>query len=396
MKKLFLLLLGIIVFSACHHDDPTPSAANNRTVLVYMVADNNLTSNVEANIDSMMSGYKTAKVTGNLLIYLDDTSKSPVLYKLKKNSNGTVTKETVKPYSEQNSLDVSVMKGILSDVYTSYPADSYGLVLWSHGKSWVPSQYETITTKWFGQDQSTTTQGDETHYMDIPDLATALDGAPHLDFIMFDACYMSSVEVAYELKDRAEYLIAAPTEILAVGFPYKQIIKPMFSSDKQYGDIPLQFYNFYNNVYGDHRLNSTIAMIKCSEMNNLAAETNKIIAAHKLDFNTIVPSRFQLYDRETNHFAYDFGHLIESIATSDEWASMQKQLNATVIYKATTNFTGPYLGSDPINSGAELQINPNHYSGLATYVPKASQTIYLNFFKTLSWYNAAGWNQTAW
>ena len=95
MKKLFLLLLGIIVFSACHHDTPTPSAANNRTVLVYMIADNSLTSNVEANIDSMMSGYKTAKVTGNLLIYLDDTSKSPVLYKLKKNSNGTVSDQVM-------------------------------------------------------------------------------------------------------------------------------------------------------------------------------------------------------------------------------------------------------------------------------------------------------------
>ncbi|SHF75340.1 hypothetical protein SAMN05444405_11345 [Bacteroides luti] len=388
MKKLFLLLLGIIVFSACHHDDdPTPSAINNRTVLVYMVADNNLTSNVEANIDSMMSGYKTAEVTGNLLIYLDDSGKTPVIYKLKKSSNGTVTKETVKSYSEQNSLDVSVMKSVLSDVYTSYPADSYGLVLWSHGKSWVPSQYETISTKWFGQDQSTTTQGDETNYMDIPDLADALSGAPHLDFIMFDACNMSCVEVAYELKDHTDYLIASPTEVISDGFPYAQIIEPMFSINKNYQKIASSFYDYYNAMSGEYK-SATIAMTKCSEMNNLATATNKIIGAHASVVSTFVSSGIQLYDRENsvnNHFAYDFGHFIESIATPSEWTAFQKQLDATVVYKKTTDYF--------IN----LKIDSNHFSGIGAYIPKAAQPkIYSSFFKSLSWYNAAGWNQVSW
>jgi Clostripain family. len=386
MKKLFLLLLGIIVFSACHHDDPTPSAATNRTVLVYMIADNSLTSNVEANIDSMMSGYKTAKVTGNLLIYLDDTSKSPVLYKLKKNSNGTVTKETVKNYSEQNSVDVSVMKGILSDVYTSYPADSYGLVLWSHGYSWVPSPTtKTISTRWFGQDQSTSTQGDVTHYMDIPDLATALSGAPHLDFIMFDACLMSGVEVAYELKDHTDYLIASPTEVITDGFPYDQIIEPMFSTEKNYQKIASSFFDYYNAMSGEYK-SATIAITKCSEMDNLAAATKKIIGAHASEVSTFVSSGIQLYDRENanNHFAYDFGHIIQSIATPTEWTTFQKQLNATVVYKATTDYF--------IN----LPIDSNHFSGLGAYIPKATQTTYNSFFKTLSWYNAAGWNQVSW
>lgn len=386
MKKLFLLLLGIIVFSACHHDDPTPSAATNRTVLVYMIADNSLTSNVEANIDSMMSGYKTAKVTGNLLIYLDDSSKSPVLYKLKKNSNGTVTKETVKNYSEQNSVDVSVMKGILSDVYTSYPADSYGLVLWSHGYSWVPSPTtKTISTRWFGQDQSTSTQGDVTHYMDIPDLATALSGAPHLDFIMFDACLMSGVEVAYELKDHTDYLIASPTEVMEWGFPYEQIISPMFSKDKDYIQIASKYYDSYN-LRSDYRFGS-IAVIKNSEMDNLAAATKKIIAAHTSKVSTFVSSGIQLYDRENSandHFAYDFGHIIQSIATTSEWTSFQKQLDATVVYKAATDYF------------YELKIDSNHFSGLGAYIPKAAQTTYNSFFKTLSWYNAAGWNQVSW
>ncbi len=33
--------------------------------------------------------------------------------------------------------------------------------------------------------------------MNIPDLNEALSVAPHFDFILFDACYMQSVEVVY-------------------------------------------------------------------------------------------------------------------------------------------------------------------------------------------------------
>jgi len=387
MKKLFLLLSVILIFSACHHnDDPTPATAVSRTVLVYMVADNSLTANVEANVDSMIAGFKATSNVGNLIIYLDDANKAPQLLKLQKNSDGSVSENIIKTYSEQNSLDVSVMKGILSDTYGSYPADSYGLVLWSHGYSWIPSAAtKTVTTRWFGQDNTTTVQGDSNNFMDIPDLANALTAAPHLDFIMFDACFMSSVEVAYELKDQADFLIAAPTEIIDLGFPYKQIIEPMFSSQKNYTQIASRYYNYYNAMSGEYK-SATIAVTKCSELSNLAVATKKIIAAHADTVYKLVPSSIQLYDRETSsyHFAYDLGNFIEDVATADEWASYQTQLNATVVYKATTdNF---------IN----LKIDSNHFSGLGAYIPKASQTTYVGFFKTLSWYDAAGWNQTAW
>ncbi len=384
MKKLFLLLSVVLLLCACNHNDE-PASVTNRTVLVYMVADNSLSANVQANLDSMMYGYKATSNVGNLLIYLDNANSTPVLYKLSKDKNGSVTKDIVKNYSEQNSLDVSVMKGILSDAYASYPAESYGLVLWSHGYSWIPSPSNTVTTKWFGQDNSTKTNGDSNNYMDIPDLANALSAAPHLDFIMFDACFMSSAEVAYELKDKTDYLIAAPTEVIDLGFPYRQIIAPMFSSDKNYTQIASDYYNYYNSMDGEYK-SATIAVIKCSELDNLAAATKKIISAHVSDVNSFVPSSLQLYDRVSysSHFAYDLGNFIQDIATTDEWTAYQKQLDATVIYKKATSYF------------IELKIDYDHYSGLAAYVPKVGQATYVNFFKTLSWHNAAGWNQTVW
>lgn len=51
--------------------------------------------------------------------------------------------------------------------------------------------------------------------MNIPDFREALSSAfpKPLKFILFDSCNMQSVEVAYELRDCAEYFIGSPTEI---------------------------------------------------------------------------------------------------------------------------------------------------------------------------------------
>ena len=42
-------------------------------------------------------------------------------------------------------------------------------------------------------------------------------------FIMFDDCYMSSMEVAYDLKDVTDYIIASTSEVMAYGMPYEKV-----------------------------------------------------------------------------------------------------------------------------------------------------------------------------
>jgi len=380
MKKLFLLLLGIIVFSACHHDDPTPSAEDTRTVLAYMGGDE-LTSDLNQNIADMVQGYSEVSEGNNFLIYMDDEV-TPTLYRLEKNSSGVIEKKVIKTYSNQISVDPAVINRVFTDAFSAYPAQSYGAIFSSHGTGWIPAT-KKVQVKSFGSDNG--------YQIDIVEMASVLENITskfkRLDFLLFDACYMGEVEVAYEFKDCTNYIIAAPTEIWAPGFPYKQIMKYLFDSQYYFQKIPEQFFDYYNFTYENRTLNSTIAMIKCSEMVNLATVTKKIIAAHPLEFYTIVPSGIQLYDRydSSSHFSYDFGQLIESIATPVEWTSFKNQLNAVVVYKAATNFTGTYLS-----------IDPNHFSGLGTYIPKASQKTYINFFKTLSWFEASGWDQTAW
>lgn len=44
------------------------------------------------------------------------------------------------------------------------------------------------------------------------------------DFIWFDACYMSGIETAYELRDKCDTFVAYPTEVYTPGMPYNLTI----------------------------------------------------------------------------------------------------------------------------------------------------------------------------
>lgn len=151
MRLKFYTLLCIsflICLQPCNQDDdPVPAEKVTRTVLAYIMADNSLSGFASSDIDEMMKGMSTVDASlYNLLVYVDDASSEnsqsysfPTLYRLSKDKRGNVTKEIIREYKEQVSTDPSVMQEVMKRAFTEYPAESYGLVVWSHGEGWIPS-----------------------------------------------------------------------------------------------------------------------------------------------------------------------------------------------------------------------------------------------------------------
>jgi len=80
----------------------------------------------------------------------------------------------------------------------NYPAEHYALVMWDHGAGFKGSM----------------TDDDTHHIIKNADLARALEDAQKstgnkLEVINFNACLMQQAEVAYELKNSANYLVAS-------------------------------------------------------------------------------------------------------------------------------------------------------------------------------------------
>jgi len=145
-----------------------------------MAADNDLTNDARVNIQEMQSGFEEKGV--NLIVFFDPFDDLPHVLQI---GRGSATR--VKDYLEFNSADAVQMGHVLSELIELYPAQEYGLILWSHGTAWLPAG---SMLRSFGDDRG--------RQMNIRDLAENLP--LKFDFILFDACLMGSVEVAYELK----------------------------------------------------------------------------------------------------------------------------------------------------------------------------------------------------
>ena len=76
MKKYMILLAASLMLGACGKDDnDTPDVPQNaeRTVLIYMGADNNLSSLSQKDILELKEGSKKLNDLQNLIIYVDNS-----------------------------------------------------------------------------------------------------------------------------------------------------------------------------------------------------------------------------------------------------------------------------------------------------------------------------------
>ncbi|MBP1593361.1 MAG: clostripain [Bacteroidetes bacterium] len=383
--KLFILnMLFVLFFTSCNDELSVEIPLAKTTMLVYMVADNTLSGEVGNNMNSIMAGVENNTLDGNVLVYTDQSGSVPQLINIVKKKDGTVVKNIVKTYEEQNSVNPSVMASVFKDMINKYPAESYGLVLWSHGYGWLQggNNTKTVSTRWFGQD--------ENNKMDISDLVMALQEGPYFRYILFDACFMGNAETAYALRNCTDYLIASPTEVLSGGFPYSDIIPYLMSgNESDYVKIASLYYNYYNEQTGYYR-SASVGVTKCNELEALAAEINKLITAHATALNTFNASSVQYLESYIPHLFYDLGNFVENFSTEAERASFEQQLSKTVVYSACT----PDVLS--VSSSGTHFIPVNHFSGLSTYIPGSNNLAANASYHTMEWYTAAGWNKTAW
>ena len=307
---IMFLIVATCSFFACSKDDDTPPVvspyAESRTVMVYMVAENSLSPNATTDVQEMLVGMNndTLNVNDRLVIYLDDV-KSPRIYVVDKTTKKTLLSDLtpVITYEEDvNSASAEQLGAFVDYVKTHYPAESYGLVMWSHASGWAPSSYDgdrsgktSSMRKAFGVDNgkniSTKDGGNNGHQMEIADMASVLEGET-FDFIFFDACVMQTIEVAYELRHLADYLIASPAEIPAPGANYKTMMRTMFSKEDVVTRIMTDYEREYRNSYG-----LVISAVNTSVLEDYATYMKSIVAHHRSEMMELDASSMLNYMR---------------------------------------------------------------------------------------------------
>ncbi|MCD7850746.1 MAG: clostripain-related cysteine peptidase [Parabacteroides sp.] len=370
MKFKIIALFAVLClgFASCSDDKEIPEPQPTRTILVYMMANNSLDSYASKNIQSMIAGATNQNLNGgNLIVYYAPRGSNPELLQIKE-ENGVVNKFHIKDYDKQNSADPDVMLSVIKEVTTQYKADSYGLILWSHGTAWLPSDYQNMLMA-FGQDGS--------NWLEIDDLAKGLPDNL-FDFILFDACYMASVECTYELRNKADYILASSTETMADGWPYTQMMPQLFASNLQLDKVGETFYNYYLN---DSYPYATVSLTKTSELGNLKNAVHDILAGKtESDIYGINLSEMQRleYLYASPGMLYDMADYMKQLATDEQYSKFTDCLEKAVVYKAHTPKSYYYYGY-PSNA-----LPVNSYCGLTAFVPQPKQS----FSKIFDWYKA--------
>ena len=129
-----ILFLGIVIlFSGCANEDEPEQGPVNRTVLIYMLSNNNLGSTYRfdtQNINDMLQVAASGGLNGgNLIIYRDGYDTNPQLIQIKKNESGSAEKAIIKEYPDRNSATTEVMRSVIDETKELFPAKEYGLSL---------------------------------------------------------------------------------------------------------------------------------------------------------------------------------------------------------------------------------------------------------------------------
>ena len=364
IKKLFTLFICMIslamTFTGCSEEAFDTDSVNKQTILVFYPwtgsqSDTGLLGDLQNNIDSICDGIIDRKGLNNsrVLVFLSNKYNHSMLYDLQYNATTkSVDRVPLKEYEGASYASAEGIADILNEVKTQASALNYALIVGAHGCGWTyasdwskyPDYARPSVTRpsdsalngysaagysatgissfsgiQFGPDPNaplTRFFGSVSLAENAMDISTLAEGIREsglkMQYILFDACYMSNIETAYELKDVTNYMIASGSEIMAAGLPYRSMWSYLNSSTPNYSSIVSTSVNFYKNSSAPF---CNLAAIDCRQVEKLAGVMKDINAEYQLSASVSLDSIQHLDGFRPNLF-YDLETYVDSLHPS--------------------------------------------------------------------------------
>lgn len=378
MQRLSTYILSIItaiVLGSCHSDDPdTEPTTVAKTIFVFMPytgqGSNNLYPSLNKNLDDMetalrdMGGLKDRQ----LVVFIarpDGRTGHLVRFGYK---NGKCLRDTVQTYNSKEAYITNEGRtSMLQEVKRLAPARQYAMIVGCHGEGWLPKGEKTkAITRFIGGDA-------EEYQINIHDFAQSIANAGmKMQFILFDDCYMSGIEMAYDLKDVADWLIGSTSEMMGYGMPYHKLLKYLMYDQPDYAALCTDFISFYSSYRtsnGKLMPYGTIGVTDCSQVGAMADFMKQANATHT--FNTTDIESLQ--DLDADHFTptvyFDFASYVHRLCADDPTACAQydDMMQKLVPYKGHTEYIYSYIGNK--------ELTVNEFCGLTVSDPSTNNNV---------------------
>lgn len=195
------------------------------TVLVYMNGDNDLEQYAPADLNEMEQVGGSGEV--EVLVQLDrrpgyddsngDWTGARRLRVVQDGGHPTITSPVLQDLGEVDMGSPAVLQRFVQWGCALLPAEHYALIIWGHGNGWLPSRMGALPAD--SRAQAISFDDTSGSSLTPQELAAALAPTP-VELLVLDACLMGTVEVAYELRGGARFLVTSQGSPLATGYPY--------------------------------------------------------------------------------------------------------------------------------------------------------------------------------
>ncbi|MDD2804266.1 MAG: clostripain-related cysteine peptidase [Elusimicrobiales bacterium] len=152
----------------------------------------------------------------------------------------------------------------------NYPARRYMLIVGGHGSGWRGVKPPPGAAKGISYDEPSG------HHIAPAELAAAIKAGGGVNVYASDACLMQTVEVVYDLKDSAEYVVGSQETTPGSGYNYEVFLKALQAAPSDSFTaaqaIMKGFSEFY---YGTQKMSVTMSIVRPSAAPELAAKMDK-------------------------------------------------------------------------------------------------------------------------
>lgn len=228
---LFAMMFLFVAYSQVSFSQTHP--VKEWTFLVYLNGDNDLYRFSFMNMMQMEKVGSSADV--NIVVQLDPApkDKATTRYFVAKNPNPLVGKpkieivsQVVQTLPETDMGNPQTLADFLTWGVQNYPAKKYAVVIWNHGNGWEGVSFDDNPNSFL-------TMPELRQGLEVMNLAIAQQRGISrsqrnlIDLLNFDACIMSALEVAYEMKDVAKYMVGSQFNEPGAGENYTSFLQPL-------------------------------------------------------------------------------------------------------------------------------------------------------------------------
>jgi hypothetical protein len=360
------------------------------SIFVFMNGDNNLEGFAIDDINEMERAIDTTKY--NLIVELDRipgydnsngdwTTTRDYRITYDPNNDRIIRSQLLQDFGELNMGDPTTFINFVNRYINTYPAQKYLIILWDHGDGWYKKESKKDPLfKGIGPDSTNNDilgVANHEYYNALNAISSYL--GRQIDILAHDACLMGMVEVGYEAKNFANFLVFSEHTEPGYGYPYKDILEWLNANPNATPQqLATAIVNKYIQSYQpggsqyDQQSVTQSAITTGAAFNALTQKINhfayELMKAGGRERPEIELARFLSQEYAIPHHIdlYDFAKNIKDISTLPQSLrnaadSVMNKINATVIAE------GHY--SDPNDS------NVDNSHGLAIYYPAEIESL---------------------